>query len=443
MQQREHDRPRPDRGLWAWRFVCLAALFLSIVFTFGARLFSGDGMIVVDGKRIATLASPAAAKAAVAEFTADLQDEYGDAATVSETIEVTRARRPESEIVPTQEAKRLLAEAVKPVLELAVIHIDGEPAMALDSIKDAREALKLYAQPFVGDRKLTEPPKFKESVEIKTQECDPELRVESSKAAAAALAEQATQAEPVHYAVKKNQTASTIAHAHGMSLNELKSLNPGVNLHKLQIGQKLVVKKGEKKGRLTVITTSRETLTVPMDCPVEVVESPNVYKGKTYLKQRGRFGEKEVKAFVTYENGELSTIAEVEAKILREPRAEILVVGTKPRPAGSYGSAPTVVASGNWGERMARNIYLQYRKGNSRGGFRGVYGMKELSVGVGTAHSLNHAFGVHYARKLSWSTIVSCLERGDHGFGGKWGCAGGPHNPKAAAAWIKKNILGR
>jgi LysM repeat protein len=446
-QHREFERPKPDRGLWAWRIACLAALFLALVFTFGARVFSGEGMILVDGRRLATLASPGTAKTAVAEFKASLADEYGKAVGLSADIKVKRASRPADEIVPTQEAKKLLGQAVHPVRKLAVVYIDGEPALALDSFADARETLKLYAQRFAGDRKLTEPPKFKESVEIKTEECDPSLRVESPQAGAEALSAQASQAEPVYYAVRKNQTASTIAHANGMGLNELKSLNPGVNLDKLKIGQKLVIKKGQKKGRLTVITTSREILTVPLDCPVEVVKSPDVYWGKTFIKQQGRFGEKRITAFITRENGEQATLAEVASTVLSQPRPEVILVGTKPRPrpvAFTENTATAVASSsGGWGERMARNIYLQYRKGNSRGTFRGVYGVKELGVDVGTAHSLNHAFGVHYARNVEWGTIISCLEKGDHSIGGRWGCAGGPHNPQAAAAWIKKNILKR
>jgi LysM repeat protein len=437
-------RPKPDQWLWVWRIVCLGIFFVSLILAFGSRLIGGEGMITVSGTRIATLASASAARGVVRDFEEGLRKQFGDRVTFEGDIEVRKGKRPASEVVSEKEAADLLSKALHPRVELSVVYVDGERLFGLDSVGEAKAALRLYAERFTKGAKLTAPPKFKESAEIKTEKCPPELRVESAKAAADLLAKGTSEAQAVYHVVKSGQTASKIAHLHALTLGQLKALNPGVNLDRLHIGDKLVVKKGAKKGRLTVVTTSRETLTVPMDFPVQVVKSNELYLGKTLIKQPGVFGTKRVEAFVTYHNGERASRAEVRSAVVREPVAEIVIEGTLMRPSGGEAASPIRLASsGGWGERMARTIYLQYRKGNEKGRFRGVYGTKELDLDIGTAHSLNHAFGVHYTMGVPWATIVQCLERGDHSIGGRWGCAGGPHNPKATATWIKKKILKR
>ena len=138
------------------------------------------------------------------------------------------------------------------------------------------------------------------------------------------------------YTVQKGDTFNNIAHANDMSISDLQALNPEVNINRLSIGQNLNVK--EYIPFLSVQTTEHQIYKQAIECPVETVDDPTIYKGDSKIKTQGTPGEALVTANVTYVNGYEREREILESVTLREPTVTVKAVGTKERPkTASYG----------------------------------------------------------------------------------------------------------
>ena len=115
-----------------------------------------------------------------------------------------------------------------------------------------------------------------------------------------------------------------------MSVNELKALNPSVNINRLMIGDVLNVK--EQVPMLSVRTVSDETYTQSIPCPVEEVKDSSLYMGTSKIVKKGTEGEALVNATVTYLNGHEQERVVNSTQTLREPTTTTKAVGTKEKP---------------------------------------------------------------------------------------------------------------
>ena len=132
------------------------------------------------------------------------------------------------------------------------------------------------------------------------------------------------------YTVQKGDTFNGIAYRNDMSVNELKALNPSVNINRLMIGDVLNVK--EQVPMLSVRTVSDETYTQSIPCPVEEVKDSSLYIGTSKIVKKGTEGEALVNATVTYLNGHEQERVVNSTQTLREPTTTTKAVGTKEKP---------------------------------------------------------------------------------------------------------------
>lgn len=334
------------------------------------------------------------------------------------------------------------------VSSVRVLLVNGKPVLsALDDgvIKAALEKMKKSGVPAVkGPFKTVA---FKENVQIVSKDL-PAPSVSRVDEALAKLKLQSSSSSTgekfVTYTVKKGDMAWAVAQKNKIPILALKKLNPQVNLKSLRIGEKLKISSSGKikkkiKSLLTVVAKKEVREKSVIQPPVVMKKSDKLFRGEKKVLKEGKPGTKEEIAVVVYENGVETRRNILWRKVTKKPTPKVIQVGTKLKTQTSRFS-PSVFGR-NYGTKMAYLIYMQYRHGNYKGHFRGVYGMKELGVSVPVAHSLNHAFGVHFADGLSWEQVVAYLSHGDRSFGGRWGCSGGPHDPYSAAKWIKKYIL--
>lgn len=415
-------------------FVVVIGLLLAGYLT--GWLSPAEGVITIGGKEVAVLGSPEAAHEVVNAVKAELTAGYDGLVTITPEVKVKRAHRPSPNIVKPEVARKIVADAVSARGKVAAVLVDGKALMVLPSKEEAERALRVFASMFPGYVAKTTP-RFKEKVEIVEREQDLVSLVPDAETAAERMAAGVNRKR--YYTVRAGDTLSEIAEEQSIRLQKLQRLNPNIDIHRLSVGMTLVV--GTIAPPLTVISNGRIEGEEEIPFESEIKRSSSLYMGRKKVLQVGVPGRRWYRALATYENGEIVSREILEEELLAEPVVEVATIGTKPYPRRLGSPATSGFARG--GERMARMVYDQYRRGNRLGRFRGVYGVKELGVSVGTAHSLNHAFGAHYAYELSWSQIVSYLDRGDRSFGGRWGCSGGAHSPAGAAAWIRKKILAK
>jgi murein DD-endopeptidase MepM/ murein hydrolase activator NlpD len=139
-----------------------------------------------------------------------------------------------------------------------------------------------------------------------------------------------TKTAEVTYEVKRGDTWSEIAQDHGLTSNELLSLNPGYNINKLAIGEILTLSASVPYLTMTVVQQERYVADVPYQ--IEYTDDASMYQGDTKVTSPGSFGAADTVANVTYVNGQEIQRTILSSVTLKEPVTEQQLRGTKERP---------------------------------------------------------------------------------------------------------------
>jgi LysM repeat protein len=175
-----------------------------------------------------------------------------------------------------------------------------------------------------------EEPQFKEQVDVQEMAVDLDLYRPTEEEALDKLVSGKAASGGV-YVVVSGDVASQIASRLGMTLTELEELNPGRNLHRLQIGDKLKVSKSgsARTPRLTVIVRDMENRTEEIPYRTETVSSVRIRAGRETELSPGRNGLRRVVLAVTYENGVRVGSEIVEETVIREMVPRRVAVGIR------------------------------------------------------------------------------------------------------------------
>lgn len=115
-----------------------------------------------------------------------------------------------------------------------------------------------------------------------------------------------------------------------MSLEDLVKVNTDADPEKIKIGQTLSLILPKSLISLKTVEAIKAIEKVPFEQKLEL--SNSMYKDETRIKVKGEYGEKEVVADVTKINGiETERIVLSEA-VIKEPKTQILIKGTKDPP---------------------------------------------------------------------------------------------------------------
>ena len=289
-------------------------------------------MIVVDGKPIVCVPSEQEAKGVLQE----VKRKTGcDPAEIEFKQEVRVALAPRNaRAVSRHMAVRVVQHALSPVAPRWSIIVDGKPIVAVPDRKTAGDVLEMAKTKF-GQmvQNLAEEPQFKENVTVDVAAIDPALYCKTAGQAVKLIFDNK---RPVRkdaiYTVEKGDIASSIAARNSLSLDDLESLNPSVDLVHLQIGDKIKIKETQAaKAKLTVVVRDQTSRIEKMPAPVQRVSSTTLFAGKTVELSQGTSGKRQVKIATIYENGRKVGREILEEIVLREPTPRRIAVGIKPR----------------------------------------------------------------------------------------------------------------
>lgn len=142
--------------------------------------------------------------------------------------------------------------------------------------------------------------------------------------------------EEKKYKVKEGDVLGQIANDHDMPLEQLLSLNSGLNEDSvLNIDQELNVT--VLKPFVEVIVDKEVFKKEEIPYSKEVVEDSSMYKGDIIVEQEGKNGVKEVTYKVSEQNGAVSHKAPLNETIIKEPSTYIVRKGTKVIPSRGDG----------------------------------------------------------------------------------------------------------
>ena len=180
-----------------------------------------------------------------------------------------------------------------------------------------------------------------------------------------------------YYEVEDGDSHSLIEDKVNKTESELEALNPGFTESELNIGDR--IKYSEEVPFLSVSITRTEVYDVPSQYDTKTYNDDTIYEGSSRTMQEGEYGTNRITADVTYVNGvetgrNITQINEVIA-----PVSEIIAIGIKPTPAGTFSGATAAYGKLLWpinGGYISEWSYWD-------GGYRGHLGIDIAGLGWG------------------------------------------------------------
>lgn len=166
------------------------------------------------------------------------------------------------------------------------------------------------------------------------------------------------------YTVAKGDTFDSIAEKVGVSVEDLKALNPTVGTE-LKQGQQLVVRDGLLQ--LQVLVSGTIQYEVEVAYTTERMPDNSEYSGYERVRVRGKNGVNRITAKVTYLNGEELYSQIVESEVVKEPTTQIVAYGTKKVTSKKYNGGPYATGRFVWPVPYTR-VITQYYGHNGHGG---------------------------------------------------------------------------
>nr|WP_326184662.1 M23 family metallopeptidase [uncultured Oscillibacter sp.] len=282
--------------------------------------------VTYDGEVIAAVSSQSAAEEARANLEKVTARTLGESFTIDDSlIQYSSGLLKRQDLVDGETFEETLSEEIGLVTSAYCLYVDGE-RIGATPYEGALEELLAQIQS-AATNEDTISCEFAENVEIK-QEFVPSEDIMNLGYLAETL--YSTKTAEVTYEVKKGDTWSEIAEAHGLTNKELLALNPGYNIDKLQIGEVLTLSASVPYLTMTVVQRERYVEDVMYD--IQYTDSDSMYQGDTKVTSKGQYGAADVVATVTYVNGEETERTVLSSVTLREPVTEQQLRGTKVRP---------------------------------------------------------------------------------------------------------------
>ena len=261
---------------------------------------------------------------------------------------------------PRMISENLIASSDTDYIRACGIYIDGEFLCAVKNESDAITVFEYLLEPYKKKVESSATVAFVEEIEYVSglYPADSELLLDSY-ALRTLLSN--PKAEAVYYTFTEKDTVQAVRKKYGLTLSELKVLNPDVDFDTLEASFKVTDTEnpeasGEEEPETEVqppkevkLLVSRQvnyvrvkvmrTRVTTKEIPYETIEknSSSLAKGTKKTSQEGANGKKEVTELVTYIDGEISYTTVISEKTVKKPVNKIVLIGTKTYTSSSSG----------------------------------------------------------------------------------------------------------
>ncbi len=301
----------------------VAVIFVTVVFANFANVYEyklGDATIRVE--------NPERVQAVLNKINEEFKLSFGDDAVpfdLPDDFDKRFAKR--GGYSSDEEIRDAILKTNSELYEMHVIYI-GETAIAgVSSEEDAKRAIEEFKNQFTGGS---------EDVEYTT---DKKMYSVCEMAPASLLMSDVdmvvkmlngSKSKQV-YVVEEGDVLGSIAYNFDMSVSELKALN-NLEDDELDIGDELLVAAYEPIINVTTVQTV--TVKEVIAYEEERVDDSSRYVGSNKVTTYGEEGEKEIVKTVTKVNGKVENEEILSETVIKEPVTQVMLVGTKKRPAG-------------------------------------------------------------------------------------------------------------
>jgi len=320
------------RRLWIERGVfglLIAALAVALFFALRPKT---RFVLSADGKPICVVASLEAARYVLNAVKRSRAGELHSIAAFRQKVAVEPLRVPGPRPLDPLAAQTLAAEKLDVVIRAAAIKADGKPIAYAHSVRDALQALETYKTSQIPRKgRLRKAPVFRQRVQIERVTLTLEQASRKlSKSGAELLAKLNRPARPrFEHVVARGETALRIARRYKVSLEDLKVANPGLDLNRLEAGQKIVVAGG--KPFLTVEALVEYTQREQIPVWVERVQDERLKPGQERVVQEGEPGLQRVRVRAVFVNRREVSQEKLWGEVEREPVPKVVAFGVRRR----------------------------------------------------------------------------------------------------------------
>lgn len=307
-----------------------------VSFTFFSQQQSVSYEMLVNNKKVGVVKFAAKGLAYYDEFIQELSGRYPNDVSIRADVRF-REINGNSSYTSVYELKKAMEEAVEIKTKAYAVSINDEQLCYVKTLQEAERLAEKIKQPYIDkikslqDTELEEVD-FSENISFEPVTVDYDELADEQEALDKL---QQNVEDKVEYTIQDDDTFWDIALKNDISVDEIISLNPGIDPERIKPGETIVLS-GEKK---LVNVVTKEIFTYEEEIPYETEEREDntLLRGQTRVIQEGREGTKEIKARIIRENGIEVTRELIEEKVVEEPVKEIIAVGTKRQAISSRG----------------------------------------------------------------------------------------------------------
>ena len=329
----------------------VAICIIAIYFSFANNAFA----VLVNGVEVAKVKDTKIAEEVLSALKQGFEEMNDAAVEFTNQISYKKINASKKELLEGKDLEEQLKKHLDYEVKCAVIYADDKPIITLKNKAEAESVLSAVEEYFI---KSVEPENIKEKsyaekVEIREEFTDISNVIDIEDAKNYVI--KGTSEVRVHK-VEAGESFWSISRKYNISLDDLEKANPGTNPERIQIGQELNLVVPKPLISIKTVEEATYIEKIPYEQKLEL--SSSLYKDQTQVRIRGEYGEKEVKAEIIKINGIESDRILLSEKVIKEPKAQILVKGTKEPPpkkgTGTFSSPARGTITSRYGYRWGR-----------------------------------------------------------------------------------------
>lgn len=312
-----------------YKYIIMGVIILFLITGVSFFFKPNTGYLVkVDNQQIGIIEDKSMYEQAFKQLKAKKSEEIGlNIVEAENKIEVINTEGYKDEPLTTEGLMQRLEPKMQWLVEGIAITVNGQPKVFVASKSQGEQILAQLKKEYgtVED----------ENTEIKSVQFAEEVKLETAGVRLSQLTDISKAVNLIKngtdkietYEVKKGDSLWDIAHAHNMTVTELREANPGLTNDLLSIGQEIKLVKSEPL--LHVVTTKKVIKEESIRYDTKYISSSDLWRGQSRVKEYGKSGKREVTYEIVEKNGieiEKEILAE---KILEEPKTKVVYKGTK------------------------------------------------------------------------------------------------------------------
>lgn len=338
------------------RFMATTGALIVILIAITYSIFANNAFgVMVNGVEIAKVKDKKIAEAALLALKQSFEKDNNAAVAFNNEISYEKIKASKKELIEGNTLEAELKKHISYGVKCAVIYADDKPIVTMKTKDEADRVLSDLQEYFLQgmDRSGVKETSFFEKVEVKEEFADTSNVMVREDAKNYII--KGTSEVRIHK-VESGESFWSISRKYDISVENLQKANPTANPEKIKIGQELNLIVPKSLIRVKTVEDVTYIDKIPYEQKLEM--SSSLYKDQTQVRVKGQYGEKEVKAEIIKVNGLETERVIISEKIIKEPKDQILVKGTKNPPpkkgTGTFSTPTRGTLTSRYGMRWGR-----------------------------------------------------------------------------------------